>query len=190
MFFRKEGGYASKHYTGRSSHTYIERMMRSSRKLMIVSPFVDAYYAEFLRNISHGRKIMLLSSSMDYRAAKVLGRRPRPLAFISIAALLVILDAAEFYVNILTVASVLATIFLVLVFAVFLLRGKGSVMLRRPGSFVHMKLYISEKEAIQGSANLTYSGMHRNVEHIEVIHDPEVIGQLRNDFMKLWRDAT
>ncbi len=190
MLFRKFSTGNVEHYTGRSSYKIVERMMRSSKELMVISPFVDQHYAEFLRDISANKKILLLSSSIDKAAAKALRRKSRPFTFLLISLILVMLNFSEFYVHIISIPMILATIFLIFVFAVFLLRGSSNVYLRHPKGFVHMKLYLSESEAIQSSANLTYSGMHSNVEHIEVFHDPETVRLFNKDFMKLWHDST
>jgi len=53
--------------------------------------------------------------------------------------------------------------------------------------FVHEKMYISESSAIVGSANLTYSGTHKNVEHIEIIRDNKRIKEMDNHFDGLWK---
>jgi phosphatidylserine/phosphatidylglycerophosphate/cardiolipin synthase-like enzyme len=52
--------------------------------------------------------------------------------------------------------------------------------------FVHEKLYIGNDKAITGSANLTYNGLHKNIEHIEVINSIERIGKLKSHFNDLW----
>ena len=52
--------------------------------------------------------------------------------------------------------------------------------------FVHEKLYISDTVAIVGSANLTYAGMHKNVEHIQMVDDKNEITELKEHFNSLW----
>jgi len=52
--------------------------------------------------------------------------------------------------------------------------------------FVHEKLYISGNTAISGSANLTYNGMHKNIEHIEVTKDESKIREMRRHFESMW----
>ncbi len=185
-FWSRDDSRESLHHTGSDCYKYVDRLIKSSGELMMVSPFVDKYYAEFLRRNSRHKKILLLSSSIDRSAQKALGRRPHPLAFAAMAVILAVLCLSEYYAGVLTPVNILASAFLISVLAFFLLGGKPNVDVRRPEGFVHMKLYLSERQAIQGSANLTYSGMHRNVEHIEVINNPEVIDQLREDFLKLW----
>ena len=188
-FWKQKAASSPMHHTGSDCYRYVDELIRSSREVMIISPFVDMYYAEFLARNSRGKRIMLLSSSIDRAAQKVLGRSRRPFMFLALAAALAILAASEYYAGILSTADVLASVFLTGVFAFFLLGTKSNVTVRKPFKFVHMKVYISETQAIQGSANLTYNGMHRNIEHVEVINDPDVIDQLRDDFMKLWDNA-
>ena len=57
------------------------------------------------------------------------------------------------------------------------------------GNFVHEKVYISDSMAITGSANLTYSGMHKNTERIAIIDSRKEIGELRRHFEELWHKA-
>ena len=188
-FGRGAEAQGSVQHTGSDCHRYVDRLIRSSKELMIVSPYVDQYYADILRRSSGGKKVLLISSSIDWRAAKELGRRRHIFIFAALSILLAMLDISELYVNSLTFANLFATVFLIGVLALFLLRGGGNVQLRKPLKFVHMKLYISESQAIQGSANLTYNGMHRNVEYIEIISDPSVINALRKEFMELWKNS-
>jgi phosphatidylserine/phosphatidylglycerophosphate/cardiolipin synthase-like enzyme len=49
------------------------------------------------------------------------------------------------------------------------------------------KLYIVDEEvALAGSANLTYSGMNRNIERLEVKTSTSEIGQEIEAFLDLW----
>ncbi len=191
MFFhrQRQEKTPSVHYTGRDCYTYVDKLIISSRELMIVSPYVDAYYADFLIGKSGGKNVMLLSSSMEKSAHKLFDKGPHTLVFWSITAILLLLDLSELYLGALTIAVAAASLFLAAASALLLLRRKNGIKIKRPKEFVHVKLYISESQAIQGSANLTYNGMHKNVEHIEVINDPEVIKLLRKDFMNLWRNT-
>jgi len=191
MFFKNNSDVReSVHYSGKDCHVYVEKLIRSSKELMIVSPYVDSYYADFLRRNSSGKNIMLLSSSIDNSALKVMRARPHIFTISAILFVLVLLDISEYYVGILNMASILATAFFAAVLVVTLMIKGSGVKIRRPIDFVHMKMYISDNQAIHGSANLTFSGMYKNVEHIEVISDPNVIETFRKDFMKLWNSAT
>jgi phosphatidylserine/phosphatidylglycerophosphate/cardiolipin synthase-like enzyme len=53
--------------------------------------------------------------------------------------------------------------------------------------FIHEKLYISDTIAITGSANLTYSGMHRNIESINITKNLEEVERLKKHFDRLWQ---
>ena len=53
--------------------------------------------------------------------------------------------------------------------------------------FVHAKMYISDgKYAVTGSANLTESGLWRNIEHVIIINNPKDVEKLEDDFEHLW----
>lgn len=54
---------------------------------------------------------------------------------------------------------------------------------------IHVKLYIVDKRvAFAGSANLTYSGMNRNIERIELKTIPLEVEQEIHAFSSLWGD--
>ena len=50
-------------------------------------------------------------------------------------------------------------------------------------------MYIAEHAAATGSANLTYSGMHRNVEHLSMTYSHDEIRRLEKQFWRLWDAA-
>jgi len=52
--------------------------------------------------------------------------------------------------------------------------------------FVHAKMFIIDSTVITGSANLTLTGMRRNIERIEIHNDPEYLYQSEKTFHKLW----
>jgi HKD family nuclease len=53
--------------------------------------------------------------------------------------------------------------------------------------FVHAKIYLVDKRfGVSGSANLTYSGLHTNVESLNMAETENEIRQLETDFMRLW----
>ena len=59
------------------------------------------------------------------------------------------------------------------------------------GKLVHAKLYIvDEQVALVGSANLTYSGMNRNIERLEVKTSTSEIEQEMDAFLDLWGQRT
>ena len=172
--------------SGRSSYSEVERLIMNGRELCIVSPYIDSYYARLLSRNSGGKRVFILSSSIDKEAAKLIGRRFSLSKFVLFLALM----AVELYIGaglgnyILAMAATLATLG-----AGILLSWTGSgISLRIPKRFVHAKMYISESRAITGSANLTYRGMHSNVEMIEVIDDRETVERMKRMFWKMWKE--
>ena len=182
MFEKKDG---TEYYSGISSHKYIDSLIKSSKNVLLVSPYIDEHYAHFLVDNSRGKNIKIISSSLDKKAEKILSRGVsiRYIVFgILFFGLANILD--YFLVGINEIFIIGTAIFLLMFLLIY---PKGSkIELRKPKGFVHAKFYIGEGEAIQGSANLTYNGMHKNFENISIIRDPEGIEKLRKEFHKLW----
>ncbi len=174
------------YYAGRECHRYVERIILQGREVLIISPYIDGHYARFLQDNSQGRRIRVISSSMAPDASKAL-RGARPLGLL----LAVLLLATSFnwlaiLAGFFSVATLLPALATATASLAMFLRRSGRVEVRVPRRFVHAKLYISERMAAHGSANLTYSGMHRNVEHLEITYDPQRIGRLRKEFLEIW----
>jgi hypothetical protein len=52
----------------------------------------------------------------------------------------------------------------------------------------HLKMYVVDRRiSITGSANLTDSGLYRNVEHVHVKLDPDAVAKDKADFMAIWK---
>jgi phosphatidylserine/phosphatidylglycerophosphate/cardiolipin synthase-like enzyme len=172
--------------SGRNSYSEVERLIRESRELLIVSPYIDEYYARFLASHSGGRKITVLSSSLDEAAKRIIGRSFSAYSF----ALFIFAGIAELSIGILFSAYVYALAAVVItLLSGYLLSWKSSgIRLKVPKRFIHAKMYVSDKEAITGSANLTYRGMHKNVEMIEILGDKPSVDKLREEFWKMWKD--
>ncbi|MEM3227835.1 MAG: phospholipase D-like domain-containing protein [Candidatus Micrarchaeaceae archaeon] len=180
-------------YEGTDTHKFIDRLINSKRgPLLIITPFISPFYAKMLLNESKKKKVYLIISASEINkgAEKLLkgkrvGRHAKALAY------LFILAAAMFYLHIFEFAMVAAVAFaVVLVLMLLNLAKKSGVQLKVVGSpFIHEKLYIAEKEAITGSANLTYGGTHKNLEHIEIIHDEAEVRRLEEHFWKVWGNA-
>ncbi len=173
-------------YYGKRAYKYVDRLLRESRDLLIVSPYIDDYYASYLARHSRGKKIYIISSSIASTAAKKL-RRDDSLggsftaAFITVSVnwlLFVLNDSNPLF----TFSSV--TIGMALVF--LSLTHRNSIFLKIPQEFVHAKMYVGDSEAIEGSANLTYAGMHKNIESIRQVVDPKAVDALKRQFWTLW----
>jgi phosphatidylserine/phosphatidylglycerophosphate/cardiolipin synthase-like enzyme len=54
---------------------------------------------------------------------------------------------------------------------------------------LHAKGIISERWCLEGSMNLTYSGVFRNDEQLIYRTDPEVVQQKRLELSRLWADS-
>lgn len=174
-------------YSGKSSYRYVERLIEKGRDILIISPYIDRHYAQFLISKSRRRRFHILCSSVNDDVLGMLEGRKR-LAWLAVGILgILVVD-----ILVLEISRVLGYLFFA--FALFILiwfyyKKPSHITVKVPGSFVHAKMYLSEKEAIRGSANLTYPGMHSNVEHIEVIRDAEEVEGLRNEFWRIWRSA-
>lgn len=182
--FRKE----SESHSGNDTYRYVEPMLRKARELCIVSPYIDSYYARFLLGNLRGKKIYLISSSMDPRARALLaGKRDRT-SLLVYAFIILALDylsaATGIYLGYVLAASGVALAVIAYMLATAK-RIKG-LSIKVPSSFVHAKMYVSESTGIEGSANLTYKGMHSNIEHISITRSGSEVERLRKEFFGLW----
>ena len=108
-------------------------------------------------------------------------------------AMLMLLNFFAFYFRLLLPYFAFATFFGFLVYLLVYLNeaaNKKGISLKVPKEFVHAKLYIGDSKAIESSANLTFTGMHKNIEHARVIDSPEDLSKLRKEFESLWKDLT
>jgi phosphatidylserine/phosphatidylglycerophosphate/cardiolipin synthase-like enzyme len=124
---------------------------------------------------------------MDKEAIEILGKRFSVVRFL----LAILLSAVELYLGILysLYAYALIAVALTLIAGYFAsITGNRNISMVMPKRFVHAKMYISENEAISGSANLTYRGMHRNVEMLEIMHDKESVESMSSTFWKMWKE--
>ncbi len=178
---------ASYHY-GSDSYRHIDRMLDTSRRMHIVSPYLDRYYAErIFRNASRS-EFYIISSSMDEGARHVLRRR----GSLPTLAVYGLFSAALLYafiaLGIYGYALLAPAIPLVIGMAKYRSSSSRSrrIHLKVPDRFVHAKMYVSERQAVMGSANLTYKGMHSNVEAIEVTEEQDKVDKLLDQFWEMW----
>ncbi len=181
-FGRKE-----RYYNGNDAYKYIERLLKNGKNIYIVSPYIDKYYASRIKAYSSRRRFHIISSSGEKEAMDMLrkGRSPIDLAMALMAVFGV--DSILYYINAFSSYLVAISVIIVAVALVsFSQSRKKNIFVMKPRGFVHAKMYISEKMAIEGSANLTYKGTHSNIEHILVTEDQKKIGELRREFWKMW----
>ncbi|EQD48311.1 hypothetical protein B2A_08021 [mine drainage metagenome] len=195
--FNRNIGSPSKSYSGSESYKYVERLLRSSRSIDIVTPYIGAYYAKALvRHAASGKRIRVIiangqavnSEATSYVKSAVSGSR----RYTHIS----VLSFLAFILSYLYGLQYLSLIFL-LVFLFFLAsalkripKKKLDIAVRYAQGFVHEKMYIGDSEAITGSANLTYSGMHKNIEHLEITMDAGKISDLEKHFNALWGNSS
>lgn len=179
---------AVEHYFGRESYRYIDGLIGGKGDVLLVSPYVDIHYADMMLGRKAPGDVYLISSSPQPGAQRRLtkGRGILPIAAylmlsIAILAFLLLIRAGYAYLLIALIPLAIG--------AARLGPRNGRVHLKSPRSFVHAKMYISDGVAVTGSANLTYSGTHRNVEHISMTHDPADIAELKDQFWKMWKEA-
>ncbi|MDE1846217.1 MAG: phospholipase D family protein [Candidatus Micrarchaeota archaeon] len=175
-------------YSGKECHRYVERLIKEGKSLLIVSPYIDSYYAKFLLANSRGKTIRVLSSSIDSRAKSLLTKGKFPTGMALFAVWVLLLDVLLYLLGLFGYAIYASALLAMLLILLLLSLGKRpkNIALKIPGEFVHAKMYLSEGRAINGSANLTYSGMHKNVEHIEIIEDETQRRELEAQFWKIW----
>jgi phosphatidylserine/phosphatidylglycerophosphate/cardiolipin synthase-like enzyme len=172
---------------GRESYRYVEKLIRSGNEVCIVSPYIDPYYAAFIRKNAHARRFYVVSSSLDRGAARILTSRSSPIGVVLFATLVLCIDYAVSVLGFLSAAILLLSASVIFLrFAVFKVFGRNMISLRMPKNFVHAKIYVSDRMAINGSANLTYRGMHSNIEHIEITTEKAAVEKLRREFWDLW----
>jgi phosphatidylserine/phosphatidylglycerophosphate/cardiolipin synthase-like enzyme len=181
MLFQKKDS----NYYGSASHKYVDRLLREGSEILIVSPYIDGYYARMIKK--SGRRFYIISSSPTDEAERILsGGRSLMFSF-SVSLAVVAADYLASILHLLSTALLIVSVLLILVSALYYIRGSPKVVwLRKPRRFTHAKMYVSDKTAIEGSANLTYKGMHENVEHIGVSYDEARISELRKQFWKMW----
>lgn len=181
MLFGKR---SSTHYYGSETYRYMDKLLGQRGDLLLVSPYIDPYYAKQLVSASHRRKIYLVSSSPDPEAVKLIKGR--------VSLWIIAYFAVSFVILYLLLLIGVRNLYLLISFIPFAFGLYQSFMkmsrikFKTPRRFIHAKIYISESMAISGSANLTYKGMHKNLEQVEIIYDKEEISRLKKQFWEIW----
>ena len=181
-------------YSGSSSYAYVEPLIKDrGRTLKIICPFISPAYAKMLVRQSAFKEVSVITSSSRISESAVrIMRRGRRFPYATLSAYFIILSMLLYALR-LYLAELVAipiTVMVVIVTILHYSRPRRQRINVRVASerFIHEKVYISESRAIVGSANLTYAGLHKNVEHIEVIQDAEQVHALEKHFNELWRD--
>ena len=182
-----------KGYSGNESYKFVDKLIDGNGDFLIITPYIDAFYAEKVLKAGGRRRIKIITSGApnNKEALALLAKGKKSwVRFVGIYFLVLagLLYLAHFY----NAALLSAGIFVIVALFIVLRRinGKGkqaNVEVKVVKNFfVHEKIYISVDSAIVGSANLTYNGMHKNIEHIEIISDPSRVAELKSHFNRLW----
>ncbi len=183
-------------YSGNSSYKYVDKLIKDDgRELMIISPYLSGYYVKILTKAALKKKIRIITSgnSLGYKGSDLKKFEIGNIwGYIKAIAFFAILCGFSIFFRFLY-TTIILTLIIVGIIAIMYLRYKKTnsnmqvkVITDR---FVHEKLYIGDNMAISGSANLTYNGMHRNIEHIEVIKDSGKVNELKSHFESMWKNA-
>ncbi|MCW6161348.1 MAG: phospholipase D-like domain-containing protein [Candidatus Micrarchaeales archaeon] len=173
---------------GSEAYKVINRIIKHGRELLLISPYIDEYYAAILKRESRKKHIFIISSSPTKEARNILLSRP---LFSRVYALLSALFAAVAALSYWLFGMELAGFLLLFAavacaFSAVKLRPHSRIHIKIPKRFVHIKMYTSEAGVVTGSANLTYSGTHRNIEQVELSTSAYEIEKSKRYFWKLW----
>lgn len=188
MFWRRKSISNNTYYSGSNAGRHLDELLKHRGSLLIVSPYIDAYYAKILLKLSGRRKINVITSSADEDALKLLGKGGSVL-WIAAYVLLSVLILYAMGIAGITGYYLLIALIPVMIGTLKHWRIRRNISLKVPKRFVHVKMYIAEGMAMTGSANLTYKGMHKNVEHVTVTYSEDEIKKLRAQFWEMWNDA-
>ena len=179
-------------YSGSDTHKHIDALINDNgRYLRIITPYIGISYARMLLSISKRKRIELLisgdSNKKDEEAVSLLLKKGRRMDKRLVLILFIAMVASAIIKLYLITIGFGVLLAIAILFGLVLNPGGRDITTKiATDRFVHEKMYISENMAIVGSANLTYSGTHRNVEHIEIIKDKERIEQLNRHFKDIW----
>ncbi len=194
--FRKNRAASPRAYSGNEGYKHVERLFRSSRSIDIITPYIGIQYAKMLYGLAgSGKRIrLIISKGQDSNSVAIgyLGPRVRSNMGYSLASAASFMAFVLLYiVNMPYEASILLLLFLLFTFLALRRAPRNrNIYVRYAPGFVHEKIYIGDSEAITGSANLTYSGMHKNTEYLEVIRDSNRIDALERHFNTLWNGSS
>ncbi len=179
---------APKRSYGDKAYKVINRIIRHSRELLVISPYIDEYYAAILKSESRKKHIFIISSSPTKEAQNILLSRPLfSRAYASLSAFSAFAAALLYGLFGLKLAGfILLFVAVACAFSAVKLRPHSRIHLKTPKKFVHIKMYTSDCGVVTGSANLTYSGTHRNIEQVELSTSTYEIEKSKRYFWKLW----
>ena len=172
-------------YYGKRAYRYVDKLLKSERNLLIVSPYIDDYYASYLAAHSRGKRRYIISSSIRGSAAKRLQKSNVGNA-LAAEFLAVSVNWLLFLINGLNATFAFASIGFGAILIAYSLLHRNRIYLKVPKEFVHVKMYVGDGVAVEGSANLTYAGMHKNIETVHLIRDRKDVEERKRQFWTMW----
>lgn len=187
-------GEQSKSYSGDETYKEIDKLIKEKTRseLLIVCPYINKYYARMLIWASGRRHVRVITSNsvVSSDAIRLMRKSRAGSGYIKAAIYFIILEVVFFFLKLyyleVLLMPIVAILLAIAVKRASKLRNRIEVKVS-DSKFIHEKLYISGSSAVLGSANLTYSGTRKNIEHIEVIYDIGRISALKDHFNSLWR---
>ncbi len=186
-------------YDGQNAGSVLLPLIHSARRqLFVCSPFIGPGYARLLvQKARSGVDVYVLTSlaseNKTHQAAlAVLTSRSQPMlhrSFILIGFGFLFLLFSLLHSS--WIFMYLSAMFLAigLVYGLRKLhapRHRSGLQLRISRAFIHAKIYGADDAiAATGSANLTFSGLNRNVEHVEIFEGSEA-SPVIDSFYELW----
>jgi len=189
-------------YDGQNAGSLLLPLIHSARRqLFVCSRFIGPEYARLLvQKARSGVDVYVLTSlasdnKRHQEALAVLTGRPPPtlgrtVIFITFGFLLLLFNLFRSSWISVYLGAMFMGIGLVYGFRKLQApRDHSRLQLRISRPLIHAKIYSADGViAGTGSANLTFSGLNRNVEHIDVFEGPEA-SRVINSFYKLWNRA-
>ena len=181
-------------HAGSESYKYVEPILKDpSAELLVISPYMSMGYAKMLVGLGKRKRVRVITSQYSERVSDYISHRSKYVLYGYAKACLAFLIAAfvSLYFSIYLAgfaALALLGLSALVAFIRYKLSKNSDIEIGISyDKFIHEKAYISQSAAAIGSANLTYSGLRKNVERVEVITDPERIKSLRSHFFDLWK---
>lgn len=181
-------------YSGSESYRYVEPILFSREaELLVISPYIGMGYAKKLVKLGKRKRIRVITSKYSEEVRGYIMKHSRYLlyGYAKAAVVIGIGGGVATYFSFYSLAAyaVAASVGVALLGLLNYMVSKSSDIQIRTSynRFVHEKAYISGATAAVGSANLTYNGLKKNVERVEVITDPKRVASLRSHFFDLWK---
>ncbi|MDE1857006.1 MAG: hypothetical protein KGH98_02895 [Candidatus Micrarchaeota archaeon] len=183
-------------HSGKDTYMEIDGLLTNrDPNLNIVSPYIGPYYARMLLGLARRKNVRIITSEPKLESSKravayINSRGNRKASLVKWSLYMIVLEAILTLFRMYPLDFYILPVFILGWLALYAHYRSGMNLRIRmkvvTKDFIHEKLFISDTKAIVGSANLTYGGTHKNIEHIEVISDPERIRGLADHFESLW----